>query len=418
MLCFYRLYLKYKLNIMSLNIKLLLLVSIISTAVFAQEPTRWRGPNANGIYPDKGLLKEWPSSGPEIIWSYNELGEGHSSPAISNGKIYLTGMEGETGFIYIFNLQGKFLEKFEYGKEFTESYPGSRSTPTIVGDLLYIMNGFGEVFCYDLSTKKMNWEKKLHEELDGENIRWGVTETLVVDGDKIYCTPGGKKNNVVALNRLNGNLVWSCPGLGELSAYCTPLMVDHGSNKLLVTHTANHVLGINRETGKLLWSHSQPNRWSVHANTPIYAEGEIYYLSGYGQGGGKLKLNAEGTSVTSEWFEQKADNRIGGAVVIDGCLYASGDNFRELFCIDGKSGEMKWSSKEVGKGVTIAAGNMLILYTERGELALVEATPDAFSLKGKTRVTMGSAQHWAHPVVHDGILYVRHGSALIAYKIS
>ena len=403
---------------MNLKTNLFLFFLVLTVATLAQEPTRWRGPEGNGIYPGNDLLKEWPADGPEIIWSYNELGEGHSSPVISNGKIYVSGMEEETGYIYIFDLQGNFKDKFKYGREFDESYPGSRSSPTVVDNLLYIMNGYGELFCYDLNSKSLKWDKKLHSEFDGNNIRWGVTETLVVDGNKIYCTPGGKKNNVIALNRMNGNLMWSCPGEGELSAYCTPLMVDHGNTKLLVTHTASHALGIDRETGILLWSHHQPNQWSVHANTPIYADGAIFYFSGYGQGGGKLKLNDNGTKIFEEWFEGKADSRMGGAVYIDGYIYSSGDRFREWFCIDYKTGEMKWSSRDVAKGVVIAADGMLILYSERGELALAEASPEGFNLKGKTRVTLGSAQHWSHPVIHNGILYLRHGSALIAYKIS
>ncbi len=403
---------------MNLKTNLSLFFLVTTTALIAQEPTRWRGPEGNGIYPENNLLKEWPADGPEILWSYNELGEGHSSPVISNGKIYVSGMEGQTGFIYIFDLQGNFEDKFKYGREFDESYPGSRSSPTVVGDLLYIMNGYGELFCYDLNSKTLKWDKKLHSGFDGKNIRWGVTETLVVDGNKIYCTPGGKKNNVVALNRMTGKLMWSCPGEGELSAYCTPIMIDHGDTRLLVTHTASHVLGIDRNTGVLLWSQNQPNQWSVHANTPIYADDAIFYFSGYGQGGGKLKLNANGQNITQEWFETKADSRMGGAVYIDGFIYSSGDKFRDWFCIDFQTGEMKWSSGDVGKGVIIAADEMLILYSERGELALAEASPEGFNLKGKTRVTLGSAQHWSHPVIHDGVLYVRHGSAIIAYKIS
>ncbi len=398
--------------------KLFLLLLFFSATVLAQEQTKWRGPNASGIYPDKGLLKEWPANGPEVIWSTTELGEGHSSPVFSNGNIYLSGMEGDKGYIYILNMQGKLQDKFEYGDEFSESYPGARSTPTIVGDLLYIMNGFGVVSCFELATKKEKWTKDLLNDFDGSNLKWGITESLVVDGDKIYCTPGGKNYNVVALNRFDGSLIWSCKGEGELSAYCTPLLVEQGRTKLLVTHTASHVIGINRETGVLLWSHSQPNKWSVHANTPVYGDGAIYYLSGYGKGGGRLNLNSDGTGITSKWFNEKADNRIGGAVYIDGFLYSTGDNFRESFCIDGSTGEIKWSSKDVGKGVTIAADGMLIFYTERGELALVEATPNGFNLKGKTKVTLGTAQHWAHPVINNGILYVRHGNALIAYKIS
>ncbi|MGC9354687.1 MAG: PQQ-binding-like beta-propeller repeat protein, partial [Mariniphaga sp.] len=188
--------------------------------VSSQNPTKWRGPNGNGIYNDTGLLKEWPSSGPEIIWHFDGLGEGHSSPAFANGMIYLSGMEETTGYIYALSTFGGLKWKAPYGEEFHESYPGSRSTPVIAGDLLYIYSGHGVLTCMDANNGDIKWRKDVFKDFDGKNIRWGVTETVVVDGDMVFVTPGGRKNNVVALNRLTGDLVWSSPGKGEISAYC------------------------------------------------------------------------------------------------------------------------------------------------------------------------------------------------------
>jgi hypothetical protein len=220
----------------------------------------------------------------------------------------------------------------------------------------------------------------------------------------------------VALDRSNGKLLWSCPGKGELSAYCTPLLFTHNGRKILTTHTESHLLGIDAASGKLLWAHKHPNKWSVHANTPIYHGGDLFFFSGYGQGGGKLTLNADGSSVTLAWTTP-FDSRIGGAVLIDGYIYGSGDNNREWRCINWKTGKDEWTSMEVGKGVTIAGDDKLIGYSDRGELVLVNATPVKFDLSSQTRVTIGSEQHWAHPVIHDGMLYLRHGKALIAYKV-
>jgi outer membrane protein assembly factor BamB len=234
----------------------------------------------------------------------------------------------------------------------------------------------------------------------------------------IFCTPGGKKDNVVALNRMTGETVWSCPGLGELSAYCTPQLIKLASRQLLVTHTASHVLGIDASNGKLLWNFEHPNQWSVHPNTPIYADGGIFVFSGYGQGGEMLRLSADGSSVTKAWSVKSFDSRMGGAVLIDGFLYGSGDADRSWQCIDWKTGEKKYSSTAAGKGVVIAVNNKLIGYSEKGELFMAEANSKDLSIISKTKVTLGSEQHWAHPVVSNGVLYVRHGNALIAYKIS
>jgi outer membrane protein assembly factor BamB len=400
--------------------KAIILVSVIFFAnivIIAQTPTKWRGPNGNGVYNETGLLKKWPASGPEIIWHFDQLGQGHSSPAIANGFIYVSGMVDNDGYIFALTPDGKLKWKASYGKEFTESYPGSRSTPVIAGNLLYIYSGLGVLTCMDATNGTVKWRKDVFKDFDGQNIRWGVTETVVIDGGLVYVTPGGKKNNVVALNRNNGDLVWSSPAKGELSAYCTPLLVDLSSRKLLVTMTADHIIGLDASTGKMLWSHPHTNRYQVSANTPVYADGGLFCFSGYGQGGVKLELSADGSSVTKAWFSDKLDSRIGGIVVVNGYLYGSGDNNREWRCVDWKTGTEKYAGKSIAKGVVIYADGMLYCYSEKGELALVEASPADFKIAGQTKVQLGSDQHWSHPVIDGGRLYLRHGNTLIAYKI-
>lgn len=398
----------------------IILISIFfatASVIAAQTATKWRGPNGNGIYNETGLLKKWPASGPEIIWHFDQLGLGHSSPAIANGLVYISGMTDNDGYIYALTPDGKLKWKASYGKEFSESYPGSRSTPVIAGNLLYIYSGLGVLTCMDANNGAVKWHKDILKDFDGQNIRWGVTETVVVDGGLVYVTPGGKKNNVVALNRNNGDLVWSSPGKGELSAYCTPLLIELAARKLLVTMTADNIIGLDASTGKMLWSHPQTNRYQVHANTPVYADGGLFCFSGYGQGGVKLELSADGSSVKKAWFSEKLDSRIGGMVMVKGLLYGSGDNNREWRCVDWKTGAEKYADKTIGKGVVIYADGMLYCYSDKGELALVEANPSGFKLVSQTKVELGSDQHWSHLVIDTGRLYLRHGNTLIAYKI-
>ena len=156
------------------------------STLIAQVPTRWRGPHGNGNYKETGLLRQWPESGPEIIWHCEGLGEGHSSPAFAKGLIYLSGMVDGEGYIFVLNSEGKLQWKASYGSEFTESYPGSRSTPVIAGDLLYIYSGLGVLTCMDSNNGEIKWEKDAFNDFDGKNITWGVTETVVVDGDIIF----------------------------------------------------------------------------------------------------------------------------------------------------------------------------------------------------------------------------------------
>ena len=397
-------------------VQLMIGISLM-TGVNGQDPTGWRGPLRNGTYPESGLMKEWPSEGPEISWTYQDLGQGHSSAAVSGEFLYITGMLDRTGYLFKFDLMGGLVYKKPYGPEFAESYYGTRGTPVIAGDRVYLLSGAGNLVCLSAASGEILWNKQLFKEFDGRNIQWGVNETPVVDGNIIYVTPGGRRNNVVALNRLSGELVWSSPGAGELSAYCTPLLFEHNGRKILATHTASHLIGLDAGSGKLLWSHPHTNEWSVHPNTPIYHKGELFCFSGYGQGGTKLKLSGDGSSVSPAWTNKTVDSRLGGAVLVDGYLYVSGDTYREWKCVNWETGKESYTSSAIGKGAVIYADGMLYCYSERGELALVTADPSGFNVRGKTSVMLGSEQHWAHPVIHDGVLYVRHGKAIIAYKV-
>lgn len=395
-----------------------ILFSCLSIIANSQEATKWRGPNSSGIYTVDKLLPQWPADGPQILWSFDSLGQGFTSPAFANNKIYINGMVSGQAVLFVLDQNGKELQQFKYGKEFDASYPGVRSTPTIVGDLAYLLTGHGKLTCLDLKTGKVVWAKEYTTQFDGTNITWGYTDAILIDGDKLFCTPGGKKNNVMALNRMTGETIWSSPGLGELSAYCTPLLVKLPARQLLVTHTAGHVLGIDAITGKLLWNFEHLNQWAVHPNTPIYSDGGLFVFSGWGQGGEKLKLSADGSSVTKEWEIKSFDNRQGGAVLLNGYIYGSGDSGRSWQCIDWKTGEQQYSSTEVAKGVAIAANNKLIGYSEKGELFMADANPSGLKIISKTKVALGSEQHWAHPVINKGVLYIHHGNSLIAYKIS
>jgi outer membrane protein assembly factor BamB len=362
------------------------------------------------------LLKQWPAGGPEVLWSFEELGKGHSSAIVDNGFVYTTGMIDEQGYLFKFDLKGKLIYKKSYGPEFNQSYVGTRGTPTIVGDKVYLLSGLGKFHCLDAEKGKILWSKDLFRDFDGKNIQWGMNETPVVDGDVVYVTPGGRKFNLVALDRHTGKLIWSSPGKGELTAYCTPLLFEHKGRKMLATHTENHLLGFDALSGKMLWAHSHPNQYSVHANTPVYHDGMLFYLSGYGAGGGMLKIADDGNSVSQVWTQTKMDSRMGGAVYVDGYVYGSGDS-RQWCCYNWKTGQEMYATREIGNGVVIYAEGMLYCYSQRGELALVKADPSGFNVVSETKVLLGSDQHWAHPVIYDGVLYVRHGNGLIAYKV-
>lgn len=397
-----------------------LLISLICFAtltVFAQSNIQWRGINRTGIYNETGLLSVWPEAGPTLLWHYDGLGDGHSSVAIDSDKIYLTGMSGSTGYIYVFDEKGKLLNKKEYGKEWAGNYEGPRGTITINEGKLYLISGLGEIYCFDQNSLNPVWKKNFLQEFGASNIEWGINEAPLIIGNKVIVTPGGKTHNMVALNKLNGELIWSSPGEKDQAAYCSPLYISDQKIPQIVTFTSNHIIGVEAATGKKLWSHPNTNRYSVHANTPVYGDGMILCTSGYGRGSTMLRLTNGGSKVEEVWFSKELDNRMGAMVKVGNYAYGSGDSNRFWFCVDWNTGAIKYQEKGLAMGNIIANNNQLYCYTDRGEMLLINASPSKLDIVSRFNITKGTAQHWAHPVIYKGVLYVRHGDTLMAYKI-
>lgn len=404
---------------MKMKTSLVLLAVFFSfSTLFAQIDSQWRGPNRDGVYPNESLLKLWPKDGPELLWSVDDLGAGYSSPAVTSNRVYVTGMISSEGFLFAFDIDGKPVWKTSYGPEWSGSRPGARTAPTVVGRLIYLMSALGRVVC--LSTDgKVVWSKNLKEDFGARNIEWGMTESLLVDGDRVFCTPGGRNAMMAALDRHTGKTIWTIKGNGEMSGYCSPCLVNHGQKRLILTMTAESVVGIDADTGEFLWQHSHITEYDVNANTPLYKDGYIYTVSGYDTGGQMFKLSDDGTTVKRIWSTDKLDSQMGSVILVDGFIYGSGHQNRGWFSLDWKTGKVQFSSRTLGnKGAIIFSDNLLYCYSERGDVGLVKPNPQKFEVLSSFRVKKGSGEHWAHPVIKKGRLYIRHGNALMVYNIA
>lgn len=397
---------------------IILLSLLISAQLFSQDVAQWRGPNRDGKYQESSLLKSWPTNGPELLWHFNDLGEGHSSVAVANDIVFTAGTIEENGYIFAFNFNGELQWKVNYGPEWTESYPGVRSTPLIIGDKLYFISGFGKLFCMNIKDQNKIWEIDVINEYGGLNITWGYCENLLVDGDMLFVTVGGKDANVIALNRNDGKLIWKNGGVGEKSAYNSPALVIHNQRKILVTQTENSVLGIDATTGGLLWSHAKENSYNILPNTPLYHDGLLFIVSGYGKGGIMLKLSDDGSQVSQIWSNKSLDNQMGGVVLLDGKLYGGGHDSRSFVCLDWNTGAEVFKTKAAQRGNSIYADGLIYFYDERGFINLIQPESENTKVISKFRVPFGSAQHWAHLVIHNKKLYVRHGNSLMVYSIA
>jgi len=389
----------------------------LSLLITAQEIAQWRGPNRDGKYPETALLKVWPEEGPKMLWHYDELGVGHASAAVTKERVFTAGTtEDGIGFVVALSHDGEKLWQTEIGQEWMENFEGVRSTPLIYGDHLYILSSYGYLACMNVEDGNIIWDVNIFEDYNGRQIKWGVTENLLIDGEKLFVTPGGLEANVIALNKDTGELIWKSKAKQEVTAYCSPLVVERGGNKILMTQTAASILGLNAETGELYWSVDHPNKWSVQANTPLYKDGKAYFVSGYGKGGVQIELSVDGKSVTELWRNTTLDDRFGGVVLVDGRIYGSGDK-KSWHCLDWETGEDLYNSRMFKNGNIIYADGLLYCYSESGEIGIVDPKTNDFNLISSFEVPYGEKWHWAHLVIYDKKLYVRHGTSLMVYDI-
>jgi len=392
-----------------------ILISITSAKVLSQ----WRGSERTGVYPNEPLLKEWPSQGPKLLWVAENLGTGYSSAAVTSDRVYITGMVDGTGYLIALDMNGKQIWKSSYGPEWEGGRPGSRSTPTVMDDKIYLMSAEGRVVCFNAGDGKIIWSVDLIEKFRARNLRWGMTESLLINGDRLFCTPGGPNVMMAILNRHNGKTLKEINGNGETSAYCSPAIISHGNGRLLLTMTGESLIALNADSEKYLWRKIHRTRHDINPNTPLYNNGYVYSVSGYGTGGQLFKLSPDGSSAELVWRQETLDSQFGAAILVDGYIYGSGHNNRGWHCIDWNTGKVQYTEKVLGgKGNIIYCDGMLYCYSEKGDVALVKPNSKKFEVISSFKINQGSGEHWAHPVISNGRLYVRHGDALMVYNIA
>ncbi|HRX11605.1 MAG TPA: PQQ-like beta-propeller repeat protein [Draconibacterium sp.] len=413
---------------MKIILYLFLVITLIPILAIGQQKTEisdWRGPNRDGIFSAENLLKQWPENGPELLWSFEGLGSGHSSVAVANDKVYVTGIKDtivSAGTLYTFDLNGKLLWQKEYGKDFSLNFHGTRSTPVVVDDLIYIESGMGAVYCLNAETGEQVWSVDFIKDFGVDSvIQFGYAESVLIDGGNLICVPGGKENNVVALNRFTGKKIWSSKGFEEPATYNSPILIDRNGRRLVVAMSAGSIIGIDAGTGEMYWRVEQTQQNKIHANTPLYFDGKLVVASAGREntsGMVQLQLSENGKNAEVVWRNKKLINLMGGLVRIDTCLYASAYLKNDWQVINWNTGEMLVQNKDLGGGSIIYADGMFYCYAENdGEVALANASPEKFEFVGRFKVPLGTDQHWARLVIGDEKLFVRHGDALMVYKI-
>ncbi len=415
----------------ALAVALLLALTTFATVFFAKAAAddsgywpRFHGSKGDNISTETGLLEKWPEGGPKLLWTAEGIGDGFSGVTIADGFIYTDGDIDGKNTITALDMNGEMRWQVGNGAAWTGSHSGSRGTPTIDGDRLYHENTLGEVVCLDAKTGKKIWRTNILERFGSENVKWALAESLLIDGDRLICCPGGPDTMVVALDKMTGKTVWKSPGVnGELVGYASPILIEQDGLRIVLTMSHKSLVGVNADRGDVLFSYPHLTKYDINATSPIYHDGQIFISSGYGTTGSTLlKLDVDGrrAKVTKVWNSRELDNHHGGVIFFDGHLYGAAHNFNrgKWICLDWKTGEMKYAAKGVGKGSATMADDMLYTLSEKKKAGLVKATPDGHKLAGEFKIPSGGkGPSWAHPVVCGGRLYIRHGDFLYAFDV-
>ena len=407
----------------------------MSTASAASPDESWpsfRGPQRTGVSPDTNLLPSWPTEGPHLLWQSAGAGRGYSSLAVVGKRIYTLGDSPSTAddkeeYLLCFDqTDGKQLWKTKIGPAWNTGKPmwqSSRSTPTIDGDRIYLLTAHGELICCDTKGGEL-WRKDLKKDFDGQKADgWGYSESVLIDGDKLICTPGGEKHTLVALAKKTGETLWTTSRPDDRgAAHASTVIANVGGTRVYVQVTGSGPMGVRASDGKLLWTYDIEKTTAV-IPTPIVRGDLVFFSAGYGRGGALLKQVAKGDEITAEEIyslNRELGNKHGGVVLVGDYVYGDSEDRGIPFCAELMTGNIKWKARGSGSNsasIVAADGHLYIRYAD-GTMTLAKASPDALEEVGSFKVPgSGDRPSWSHPVVVDGKLFLREGDVVLCYEL-
>ena len=400
---------------------LLLSLPLTGSSLRSADWPQWRGPNRDGLSAETGLLKAWPKSGPKLLWKATGLGVGYSSIAIAKGKIFTMGDQKDASYLLALDLSGKELWKTKLGKT-GGNYAGTRSTPTVDGDLVFGLGQFGDLLCVEAASGKERWRKNLDSDFGGKVGGWNYAESVLIDGQRLVCAPGGKAGTVLALDKSSGNVLWQSKEYTDHSEYTSMVAAEICGVRQYVHLSHKTLAGLAPDTGRVLWQIPRRGETAV-IPTPIVSGDDVYVTSGYGVGCNLFHVSKSADAFKAEEVYAVKDmmNHHGGVVKVGEHLYGHSDS-KGWICQELKSGKTVWREKNnLGKGSITYADGLLYLRAEdgKGTVVLIEATPEGWKEHGRFDQPFRSKENsWAHPVVAGGRLYLRDMDVLLAYEVA
>lgn len=398
------------------------LASVVSLAVVVSNRAmddwpQWRGPNRDGISAERGLLKSWPQNGPPLAWQASGAGEGYSSFAVANGRLYTLGARGGNEYVMAYDAAtGKRLWETAHGRRFDNDRGGGpRATPTVEGNRLYAFGASGDLTAMDAASGKTLWSVNVLKQFGGSNITWGLSESPLVLSDRILVNAGARGASIVALKKTDGSPIWKSQA--DEAGYSSAVLHEAGGVREAIFFTGERALGVDVNDGRLLWSYGGVSNRTANIATPIVRGNRVFLSSAYGTGGALLELvpGNGGISARQVYFTREMMNHHASSVLIGDYLYGFSNSILTAMKFD--DGSVAWRNRSVGKGSLVFADERLYLFSENGVVGLAEAAPDGYREHGRFQIRTGSLPTWSHPVVSGGRLFIRDQDTIYAYDV-
>jgi len=386
--------------------------------MFAADWPQWQGTDRTRISKETGLLKQWPASGPSVVWTVGGLGNGYGSMAVAGERVFVQGTRGGNSVVVALNrADGKEVWSKALGRSGDDDRgPGPRGTPTVDGDRVYVLSENGDLAAIKTDGTAM-WQRNILKEFGGRQLQWLISESPLVDGAHLIVSPGGPGAGMVKLDKMTGKTVWQASDLSDPAGYSSAIVADVQGVRTYLTFTAGAGVGVRASDGKLMFRYDKAANRVANITTPVFFDNKVFFTSAYDTGAGLVSLSAQnGTVSASEvYFTREMKNHHGGVVLFDGYLYGFDDSI--LTCIQFSTGKRMWRDRSVGKGSVTMADGDLYIQGENNMLALAATSSSGYQEKGRFSIPDKGLPSWAHPVVSGGRLYVRNQDSLMAYDV-
>ena len=384
---------------------------------------QWGGANRDFISDSKGLANRWPAAGPPKLWS-RALGDGYSGIAVEGTTLYTVYRRGSQDIVTAIDAsRGTTVWEYAYEAEFKNSFsekvgPGPYAMPQVVGDRLVTASGIGKIQSLDKKTGRPVWSRDLYIEFGGTRLEFGYSCHALPYKDTLILLAGGSFSAATALRQSDGAAVWK--SLQFKNAHSSPVLIEVDDQPQVAALVASEVIGFNPDNGQLLWRHPHETQYGLAVSTPVWAPGNLLFISSaYGGGSCVLQLSQSGgKTAVKELWHNGLQSHFGTVIRHDDYLYFSSGHDGPAFmtCIKIQSGELMWQKRGFAKAQLLAADGKLILLDEDGTLALAEATPTEFRVLAQAALLQSLS--WTPPTLAGTTLYLRDRHNLMALDLA